>query len=445
MRRTSCLVVLALSTAVLGPAAAFFGGGCGVSPPVTVVHVGVGERTEAIKGDMVKTRRGDQEPFVGLRTGFAVVRSAEDWQNAWPGGVVPAMPATLDTARSMLLVAVAEDKDTVQLQIQKVLETGDRLHVFVRETKAGENCTTKREHTPFDAVVTERIDKPVKFYVEEERAESCGNPPAVAVNCRVNDAPAWKPKVSAMPGDKVECEMTAETRGKFALVDSSLTLGDLPGGSASKLAYTKGTLRGTFTVDVFGAYGVKAEAKDEAGRTTVVTAPVEAVPPKSRDVLVQLVWTNFDASDDPNAFPRVKLRATEETKDARNKPLAHECTVDTPRPELCDAKVHGANTLMTLKAGDKRIPLDVLYADERADKGPLVCIQVYFDGTRTGETCDRKHRDPDERWNVGIVDMATGKLLDPAPVADAGTPDSGSADAAAPVKKPAAPKPPAKK
>ena len=68
-----------------------------------------------------------------------------------------------------------------------------------------------------------------------------------------------------------------------------------------------------------------------------------------------------------------------------------------------------------MKAGDKHVPLDVLYADERVEKGPLVCIQVYFDGTRTGETCDRKHRDPDERWNVGIVDMATGKLLDPAP------------------------------
>ena len=145
-----------------------------MSPPVTVVHVGVGERTEAVKGDAVKTRRGDQEPYVGLRGGFTVVRGTEDWQNAWPAGAAPAMPATLDTARSMLLVAVADDKDTVQLQIQKVIETGDRVHVFVRETKAGENCNTKLEHTPLDAVITERIDKPVKFYVEEERAESCG-------------------------------------------------------------------------------------------------------------------------------------------------------------------------------------------------------------------------------------------------------------------------------
>jgi hypothetical protein len=439
-------LVLVLSSAVVGPAAVLLGSGCGVSPPVTVVHVGIGERTEAIRGDVVKTRRGDQEAFIGLRTGFAVVRSNEEWQSVWPAGAVPSMPATLDTARSMLLVAVADDKNTVELKIQKVIETGDHIHVFVRDTKVGENCSAKLEHAPLDAVIAERIDKPVKFYIEEERAESCGGAPAVGVKCRVNESPAWAPKLQALPGDKVDCEMTAETRGKFALVDSSLLLGELPAGSAAKLAYTKGTLRGLFTVDVFGTYGVRAEAKDEAGRTTVVTAPIEALPPKTRDVLVQLVWTNFDASDDPNAFPRVKLRATEETRDAKNKPLAHECTAETPRPELCDAKVHGANTLMTLKAGDKRVPLDVVYADERADKGPLVCIQVYFDGARTGETCDRKHRDPNEHWNIGIVDTTTGKVLEPAAVvADAGAPDAAGSDGGGPAKKPAPAKPAPKK
>ncbi len=436
MRRTSCLVVLALCTAALGPAAAFLGAGCGVSPPVTVVHVPVGERTESVRGDVVKTRRGDPETYASLRAGFTVIRSHEEWQSAFPAGAVPSMPATLDTARSMLLVAVADDKETVQLKIQKVVETGDRVHIFVRETKVGQNCSTKRESTPLDAVITERIDKPVKFYVEEERAEPCGDAPAVVVNCRANEAPAWTPKVSAQPGDKVECEMSAETRGKFALVDTSLTLGELPGGSATKLAYTKGTLRGAFSLDVFGSYTVKAEAKDEAGRTTTVNAMVEAVPPKTKDVLVQLVWTNFDANDDPATFPRVKLRATDETRDAKNKPLTHDCSIDKPRPELCDVKLRGAYTHMTLKAGEKQVPLDVLYSDERADKGPLVCIQVYFDGTRTGETCDRKHRAPDERWNVGIVDMATGRILDPAPViADAGAPDSGPD--AGPAKKPA--------
>ena len=442
MRRTSCLLVLALSTAVLGPAAVFLG--CGVSPPVTVVHVPVGQRTETVKGDPVKTRRGDQELYATLRPGFTVVRGNDDWQNVWPAGAVPSMPASFDPARSMLLVAASAEKNTVQLQIQRVVETGDRIHVFVRETKAGENCIRKLENKPVDAVMTERIDKPVKFYVEEEQGDSCGGAPAVSVNCRVGESPTWAPKVNAIPGDKVDCEMSAETRGKFALVDTSLTLGELPGGSAAKLAYTKGTLRGAFVVDVFGPYSLKAEAKDEAGRITIVNAVVDAVPPKTRDVLVQLVWTNFEANDDPSTFPRVKLRATEETRDAKNKPTVKECSADAPRPDLCNSKVRGAYTHMSLKASDKHVPLDVLYADERAEKGPIVCIQVYFDGTRTGETCDRKHRAPDERWNVGVIDMASGKVLDPAPnVADAGAPEGGAADAG--TKKPAPAKPPAKR
>jgi hypothetical protein len=440
MRRTSCLAVLALCTAVLGTAASLLTGGCGASPAITVVRLGPGEKTAAIRGDGVKTRRGAQEAYVGLRGGFYVVRSVDDWRNAWPSGNSTPLPSTLDTSRSMLLLAVADEKTITRLQINKVIETGDRLHVWVRATRAGQNCSTKLERTPFDGVVAPRIDKPVRFYIEDEQAESCGDPPAVSVSCRVNETPTWAPKVTAQPGDKVDCEMSAETRGKFALVDSALTLGELPGGSSAKLAYTKGPSRGAFSVDVFGSYVVHAEATDEAGRKTIVTSSVDALPPKTRDVLVQLVWTNFDVSDDPDTFPRVKLRATEEGRDAKNKPVTNECSLDMPRPDLCEVKTRSAYTHMKLKASDKRVPLDVFYADERIEKGPLVCIQLYFDGARTGETCDRKHRSPEERWQVGIVDMATGKLLDP-PTVDA---DAGVSDAGAP-KKPAAAKPAAPK
>lgn len=446
MRRTYCLTVLALSSAVLCFTAAAAVGGCQPSPAITVVHLGPGEKTDAVQGDVVKTRRGGQEAFVGLRGGYYVVRNVEDWRNAWPSGNEPPLPSTLDPARSMLLLAVAEDKETTALKITKVLETGDRIHVWVKETRAGENCTAKVERTPFDAVVAPRIDKPVKYYVEGERAESCGEPPAVVVSCRVDDAPKWAPAVVAQPGDRVECEMSAEARGKFALVDNVLQLAELPGGSAAKLAYTKGPLRGAFAIDVFGKYTVRGEAADESGRRTSATASVDVLPPKTKDVLVQLVWTNFDASDDPDTFPRVKLRAVEESKDARNKPVSNECSLDKPRPELCEVKTRSAYTHMRLKASDKRIPLDVLYVDERIEKGPLVCVQIYFDGARTGETCDRKHRNADERWQVGTLEMDAGKLVDPlAAGADAGAPDGGEADAGAALVKPLPARQPAPK
>jgi hypothetical protein len=74
----------------------------------------------------------------------------------------------------------------------------------------------------------------------------------------------------------------------------------------------------------------------------------------------------------------------------------------------------------------------VVYLDERIDKGPLVCVQLYRDGARTGETCDRAHRDADERWTVGVVEMESGLLAGQAGAAgtgDAGAGDAGAADA----------------
>lgn len=457
MKRTSWLAVFALCSGFvvsgprgIGMASTVLSGGCGVSPAITVMHVGAGQTAEEVRGDVVKTRRGGQEAYVGLRGGYYVVRGVEDWRNAWPGGKEPPLPSTLDSARAMLLLAVSDDANAIQLRINKVIETGDHLHVWVRETKAGQNCNTKVDRAPFDVLVAPRIDKPVKFYIEEERAESCGDAPSVTVNCRVNDTPAWTAKGTAQPGDSVDCEMGAESRGKFALVDNVLSFGELPGGSSAKLAYAKGPARGSFAIDVFGTYSIRAEAADEAGRRSLATATIDALPPKTRDVLVQLVWTNFDVSDDPDTFPRVKLRASEETRDAKNKATTHGCSLDEARPELCDVKVRSAYTHMKLKASDKQVPLDVLYLDERVDKGPLVCVQLYFDGVRTGETCDRRQRGAEEHWQVGVVDMASGKLVDPsvAGAGDAGAGDGGLADGGsdAGAKKPVpAAKPPAKK
>jgi hypothetical protein len=404
-------------------------GACGLpTPPVSVVKIGSGEKIEPVRGDNVKFRRGGQEAYAGLRSGYYVVRGAEDWRTVWPEGKEPPLPTTLDTRTTMMLLAVSDEKDTVELKVQKVLETGDRIHVWVKETRAGEGCSTKVERTPFDAVSAPRIDKPVKFYVEADRAESCGQPPSASVQCRVGEGQAWSAKLAAQPGETVDCEMSAESRGKFAIVDRVLSLGEMPAGSAAKLAYTKGAARATFPIDVFGTYTVRAEAGDESGRKGTGSATVEALPPKTTDVLVQLVWTNFDVSDDPETFPRVKLRVSDEGP--RHLGGGKECSLESPRSELCEVKTHHAYTHMKIRASSKKLPLEVLYVDERIEKGPLVCVQLYFDGARTAETCDRKHRDADERWQVGTVEMATGKMLEPAvTAADAGAPDAG------PVKK----------
>src|SRR5690348_12719104 len=124
MRQSSSVLVLVACTA--GPLLALMSAeGCGVSPAITVIHLRPGEASENITGDPVKLKRGGQEAYVGLRGGFYVVRTAEDWHNAWPSGSEPAFPTGVDPTRTMLLLAMAEDKDTVQLHIDRVIETGN--------------------------------------------------------------------------------------------------------------------------------------------------------------------------------------------------------------------------------------------------------------------------------------------------------------------------------
>jgi hypothetical protein len=157
---------------------------------------------------------------------------------------------------------------------------------------------------------------------------------------------------------------------------------------------------------------------------------ITATPPKTKDALVQLVWTNFDPGDDPDTFPRLTL-----TANTGDPPNVRECSLDKQPPDLCEVRRFSAYTNMKLKASTDKAPLSVRYVDERIEKGPLACIHVWFEGTRTAEVCDRKHRDPDDRWEVGVLDMATGKLGDPLP---SGPVDAGvEAGAKKPATKPA--------
>lgn len=439
--------------AVLVLAAAFgAAGACGTTPAISVFRGDALKAQEPVQGDALKIKRGPQEPYSGARQGYFVVRNEDDWKAVWPADKEPPASARVaDPQRSMLVVAVPEGKDVVQAKIQRVLETANALHVFVRESRRGLGCKAHANEDPIlDVVTVDRIDKPTRFYVEEDQAESCGDPPAVSVKCRPENGQSWSEKLTAQPGDVVECEVSAESRGKFAVVDRVMSLGELPGGSTSKLAYKKGPTRGTFPIDVFGTYTVRGEATDESGRKATATAPVEALPPQSKDLFVQLVWTNFDPSDDPDTFPRVKLRAVDEGS-------KRECSVDAPSSD-CEVRTRSAYTHMKLKgASPARTRLVVSYLDERVEKGPVACVQVYFDGKRTGEACDRKGRQADERWEVATVARDTGAFVDGAALdADGGAGDAGARGDASvkpapkapqvkpPVTKPVPPTPPVK-
>ena len=405
---------------------------CTTAPAITVVRTNPGDKVEEIKGDVVKLKRVPQEAYTGARSGFHVVRGSEDWEKAWPSDRTPAMPSTLDTSSQMLFLAVSESRDVTRVKVQRALETGSFLYVWVHETKVGEHCVNKATDRAFDAVLTTRVDKPVKVFIEEEAGESCGEPPVASVECRLKNKETWSAKLEAQPGDAVECKMTATARGKFELVDKLLTIAELPPGSTSKLAFKQGAERGGFDVDVYGTYTMMAEAADEAGRRGKSVATIDVKPPKTKDVLVQLVWAGFDRTDVADTFPRVNLRVAEEG------PRGQRCSAEIPIPGLCDVKTRGAYTYMRIPEGNRRLPVSIQYLDERVEGGPGPCVHVWYDGQRTAETCDRAHRDADEIWKVGTLDTSTGALgLEGAPAStpsgsDAGTPDPDAGTSAKP-------------
>ncbi len=390
--------------------AALFGA-CVPTPPITVVHVGKDAVKRDIAGDPVKMRRPPPDTWAGVQGGAYIVRSNEDWQKMWrEPASTPAFPSTIDPAREMLVLVASEDAIVSKLTIQNVVENGDALSVSVRQTMLGEGCVRKADDPiGVDAIVTPRIEKPVKFYVEDEDGPSCGEPPKTELGCRLASAQSWSSKLTAKTGDVVECELSTVATGKYELVDQILTLAETPPSSNAKLAFSKGPTRATLALDTFGTYAVRAEATDEAGRKAHATAVIDVLPKKTRDVLVQLTWTDVDTNELTAPLPRVLLRVTQEG------PRGQRCSAEVPIPGLCDAKTRGPYTYMKIPASRRKLPISLLYLDERAQAGPSPCVNVWFNGERTVSMCDRDHRHAEDRWELGTLETWTGKVVAPKP------------------------------
>lgn len=380
--------------------------GCATTPPISVIRTSPGEATEDVKGDPIKLHRGEQDAFSGGKAGYRVIRVHDDWNGAWPVGKVPDMPeSAVDPKRHMLIFATAESRNVTNLKIKRALETAEFIYVYISESKLGEGCLQKRQERAYDAVTTTRIEKPVKFFIETEPGETCGPPPVTSVECRIGGQERWSAKITASPGDAVECAINATSKGKFEIIERHVSMGELPAGSAGKFKFKPGTTeRGTFEVDAYGTYTIKAEAADEGGRHSFGTATVEVKPPKTKDVLVQLVWSGFDIKDVADSFPRVNLRVSE--GGARGQ----RCSADIPVPGLCEVKTRGSYTYMTIPSGARQLPISVQYLEERPDKGAAPCVHVWYDGARTAETCDHGKREAEEIWRVGTLDTSTGKM-----------------------------------
>lgn len=72
-----------------------------------------------------------------------MVRTEEDTKTVWSGHELPAAARPNDPDRRMLVVVAPEGKDVVKARVERVLETGSFVHVFVRETKRGLGCVAR--------------------------------------------------------------------------------------------------------------------------------------------------------------------------------------------------------------------------------------------------------------------------------------------------------------
>ncbi len=382
---------------------------CGSTPPFLVFRGEPGEKLAPVVGDPVRIQQPGYEVFNGAKSGYHFVHSADEWKALFPGGEIPPLPTDLNFTRKMMIIAVADGKKVTHVKVTKVLDTASAVHLFVRETMEGQNCKSDHDGNAYDAVITERLDKNIQVHVEVEPGKSCGAPPSARVTCRVGQG-QWENKISAQPGETVECEAVPEVTGAFAIVDQAWHFTSIPGGSAAKMTFSKNNTHASFPVDGFGSYLVAFEVADEAGRKGTVQATVEVLPPKDGDTYVQFAWAHFDATDDPSTFPRVTLRITEDKTNPRV------CAKDvSKKPDFCDIREQPPTVLYHLKGARDKFLVEASYQDERAKGGPYVCVRTFFNGAKVADQCDDNPRPPDSVWTVGLLDAKTATIGAPPP------------------------------
>lgn len=402
----------------------------GPTPAITVVRVGKTVATLEGSADRVSIRRPPAEALNGVREGAYIVRVEDDWSKIWKEGAPRQdFPKTVTPGREMLIVVASEDPKISRVKVRRAVETGGLMTVFVRQTMLGEGCIRKpEERVGADAVVVLRTEKPVKFFIEDEDDKSCGGLPTATVSCHVPSAPGKAATLSAKAGEMAECELSATVSGKYALIDQQLALVDTPPGSNAKLAFPKGPTHATFMLDAFGTYVVRADATDDLGRKGNSTARIDVTPKKSRDVNMQVTWSDVSQAD--GSEPRVLLRVAQEGRKGQR------CSAEVPVPGLCDAKSRGPYTSMKIPASKRMLAVSLLYLDERPKGSISPCVNVWFDGEQTGSVCDQEARRAEDRWELGMLDTTTGKITAAPP--PAASPPAASSPAAP---SPAAPSP----
>ena len=153
------------------------------------------------------------------------------------------------------------------------------------------------------------------------------------------------------------------------------------------------------------------------------------VAPSKDELVVQMLWTKFDPTDDPSTFPRVELHVAGDktpipvskatTFALRNQPwiwVKGDCTVGGDKlPAWCHSKAVAQTSIASVVTDAfPQYRIGVKYLDDRYEGSPAWCIRA-FRGALASEWWATSSCAPRSWWDVARVDATTGKIPVPPP------------------------------
>ena len=401
--------------------------GCVKSNDITVRTSEIDDRSPSDTGDDYDFEHVTADGYARQNPGFFAVHGQSDWYQVFKrddSGNVPPMPKDVDFKSHMLFVATSKTPGAKSIEVQKITRTFDGLHIYVLETLPAPSCPPEpSKGPPMDIVSLDNVPFDMHVVYDRVHADTCGPPPDAVVVCRVaGSGSPGDAKMTATPGEMIDCDSSQSRPRVGAINDRSWQLGSLPPGSATKLTVGKGAMGVSFPVDAWGVYQVDLTIHD-AVREGSALALVEVLPPAAG---VELYFAHAERLD-PATLPRTELHVVEMPFGLGSN---GDCSLKAQRA-FCEMHTAvGMQQGALTPEGHKRYRVMVKYLDARLPGAPTVCVRAFTRGVVPESACDAEdvQRGKGSVWDVGALDLDHATFYDahlakpPAPAAPSTTP-----------------------
>jgi hypothetical protein len=372
----------------------------------------IDDRAPRDTGDDYDFQHVAVDGYVQQKPGFYAVRTASDWRGAWTEnakGDVPPVPPDLDFKKRMLFVATSKTAGAKSIEVQKITRTFDGLHIYVIETLLPRTCPAgpPAKAVPMDIVSLDNVPFDMHVVYDRVHADSCGPPPDAVVACRIaGSGSAGSDKITAAPGEVVDCDSSQSRAQAGAITERKWQLNVKPPGSSAKLTVGKGSIGVTFPVDAWGVYQVGLDIRD-ATREGSGLGIVEMLPPDSG---VEL-YLNHAENVDPATLPRVELHVVELGLGLGS---GGDCAILSQKSWCEMHTAVGLQEGMLSPEKNKRYRVVVKYLDARLPGTPVVCVRAFAKGVQPVSTCDAEdaQRARNATWELGALDVPHAVFYD---------------------------------